>query len=213
MKLLFDQNLSPKLVNRLADLFPASSHVQWVGLDCASDDQVWERARLSGFAIVRKDEDFNNLSVVRGSPPKVIWLQLGNCTTAQVAAAFRARFAEIEAGSCSRGRGPAGGYDRYAPWASHPVAAQCGQTEKLLTNAARPCGIGPWSRCPARQTGRGDPIVGRKREGKNHDALPRDAARFPCPLRRDFGGHGLRASGCGGGCVRRGRAAGLEGDA
>ena len=97
MKLLFDQNLSPKLVNRLADLFPGSSHVQSLGLDCAGDDQVWEHARLNGFAIVTKDEDYNNLSVIRGSPPKVIWLQLGNCTTGQVEAAFRARFADLEA--------------------------------------------------------------------------------------------------------------------
>jgi predicted nuclease of predicted toxin-antitoxin system len=97
MRLLFDQNLSPKLVNRLADLFPGSSHVQSVGLDCADDGQVWEHARLNGFAIVSKDEDYNNLSVLRGSPPKVIWQQLGNCTTSQVEAVFRARFAEIEA--------------------------------------------------------------------------------------------------------------------
>jgi predicted nuclease of predicted toxin-antitoxin system len=97
MKLLFDQNLSPKLVTRLADLFPGSSHVQSVGLDRAEDNQVWEHARLNGFAIVTKDEDYNNLSVLRGSPPKVLWLQLGNCTTAQVEAMFRSRFADIEA--------------------------------------------------------------------------------------------------------------------
>ena len=97
MKVLFDQNLSPKLVNCPADLLPDSSHVQSVGLGSASDDQVWEHARMNGFAIVTKDEDYNNLSVMRGSPPKVIWLQLGNCTTAQVEALFRARFADIEA--------------------------------------------------------------------------------------------------------------------
>ena len=97
MKLPFDQNLSPKLVLRLADLFPGSSHVQAEGLDCADDNQVWEHARLNGFAIVTKDADHNSLSVVRGSPPKVVWLQLGNCTTAQVEAVFRARFADIEA--------------------------------------------------------------------------------------------------------------------
>jgi predicted nuclease of predicted toxin-antitoxin system len=97
MKLLFDQNLSPKLVRRLSDLFPDSSHVQPEGLDCASDDQVWEHARLHGFAIVSKDADYNNLSVVRGSPPKVLWLLLGNCTTAHVEVIFRARFADIEA--------------------------------------------------------------------------------------------------------------------
>ena len=97
MKLLFDQNLSPKLVKRLADLFPDSSHVQTVGLDCASDDQVWEHAKLNGFAIVTKDEDYNSLGVMQGIPPKVIWLQSGNCTTAEVEAVFRARFAAIEA--------------------------------------------------------------------------------------------------------------------
>jgi predicted nuclease of predicted toxin-antitoxin system len=96
MKVLFDQNLSPRLVNRLADLLPGSSHVQSLGLGSASDEDVWEYARLNGFAVVTKDEDYNNLSVVRGSPPKVIWLQLGNCTTAQVQAIFRARFADIE---------------------------------------------------------------------------------------------------------------------
>jgi predicted nuclease of predicted toxin-antitoxin system len=97
MKLLFDQNLSPKLGNRLADLFPGSSHVQSVGLDCADDDQVWEHAKLNGYVVVTKDEDYNNLSVLRGSPPKVLWLQLGNGTTAQVEVVFRARFTDIEA--------------------------------------------------------------------------------------------------------------------
>lgn len=62
-----------------------------------SDDQIWDYARLNGFAVVTKDEDYNNLSLVRGSPPKVVWLQLGNCSTAQVETAFRARFAQIEA--------------------------------------------------------------------------------------------------------------------
>jgi predicted nuclease of predicted toxin-antitoxin system len=97
MKLLFDQNLSPKLVSRLSDLFPGSDHVQSAALDCAHDDLIWEHARLNGFAIVTKDEDYNNLSVLRGSPPKVIWLQIGNCTTAQVEAGFRSRFADIAA--------------------------------------------------------------------------------------------------------------------
>ena len=97
MKLLFDQNVSPQLVSRLADLFPGSSHVQQAGLDCASDDHVWEYARLNGFVIVTKDEDYSNLSVLRGSPPNIIWLQIGNCTTAQVEALFRDRFGEIEA--------------------------------------------------------------------------------------------------------------------
>jgi len=82
--------------HQLADLFPGSAHVQALGLQFADDNQIWEHCRLNGYAIVSKDEDYNNLSVVRGTPPKVIWLQLGNCTTAQALAALRARFAEIE---------------------------------------------------------------------------------------------------------------------
>ena len=90
MKLLFDQNLSPKLPTRLADLYPGSSHVQTEGLDTAKDDAIWDHARLNEFAIVTKDADYNNLSVLRGTPPKVIWLLVGNCKTAQVEAVFRA---------------------------------------------------------------------------------------------------------------------------
>ena len=97
MKLLFDQNLSPRLVGLLADLYPASSHLSLLGLDRALDDVVWEHARDHDFVIVSKDADFNNLSVVRGFPPKVIWLLLGNCTTAQVEAALRGNHATIEA--------------------------------------------------------------------------------------------------------------------
>lgn len=97
MKLLSDQNLSPKLVDRLADLFPGSTHVQSAGLDRADDDQVWEYARQNVLAIVTKDDDFNNLSVLRGSPPKIVWLQLGNCTTDDVEAVLRSRVADVEA--------------------------------------------------------------------------------------------------------------------
>lgn len=96
MKLLFDQNLSPRLASRLVDLFPGSTHVQSLGLDSAFDEEIWQYARSNGFAIVTKDEDYNNLCVVRGNAPKVIWIQLGNCTTAQVESAFRARFADIQ---------------------------------------------------------------------------------------------------------------------
>ena len=95
MKLLFDQNLSPKLVRRLADLFPGSSHVHSEGLGTADDDAIWKQARDNGFVIVTKDADYNILSLVRGQPPKVIWLLLGNRTTSQVEELLRASAAEI----------------------------------------------------------------------------------------------------------------------
>ena len=89
MKLLFDHNLSYKLVARLADLFPDAAHVRNVNLHEADDRTVWEYARANGFAIVSKDEDFHQLSFLYGAPPQVVWVRLGNCTTADIAHALR----------------------------------------------------------------------------------------------------------------------------
>jgi len=89
VKLLLDQNLSPKLVRRLADLYPDSSHVFLIGLDTASDRVIWEYARANQFIVVTKDADFCDLSVVWGFPPKVIWIRRGNCTTAEVESILR----------------------------------------------------------------------------------------------------------------------------
>jgi predicted nuclease of predicted toxin-antitoxin system len=97
MKLLFDQNLACRLVSHLADICPDACHVSLAGLDRASDDEVWDYARANGFIIVTKDSDFDERSVLRGVPPKVIWLRLGNCTTAQVETALRGHLIEIQA--------------------------------------------------------------------------------------------------------------------
>jgi predicted nuclease of predicted toxin-antitoxin system len=89
MNLLFDHHLSPRLVKSLADLYPDSSHVYLIGLDKADDPAIWEYARANDFVIVSKDSDFNDLSVLRGFPPKVVWLKLGNCTTREAEDAIR----------------------------------------------------------------------------------------------------------------------------
>ena len=81
MKLLFDQNLSFKLCDRLADLFPDSNQVRHAGLDMADDRAVWEFARNNGFTIVSQDSDFADMAALYGPPPKVIWLRCGNQTT------------------------------------------------------------------------------------------------------------------------------------
>lgn len=89
MKLLFDQNLSHRLVGRLDDLYPQSTHVRDVELQRATDQEVWEFAEEEGYTIVTKDSDFNEMLVVWGSPPDVIWLRLGNCTTDAIERAIR----------------------------------------------------------------------------------------------------------------------------
>ena len=55
MKLLFDQNLSPDLVKRLAELYPDSSHVYQLGLERSSDREICHYALANGFSIVTKD--------------------------------------------------------------------------------------------------------------------------------------------------------------
>ncbi len=69
MKLLFDHNLSPILVNRLQDLYPDSNHLYRLGLDQAPDTEVWQYARQEGFLIVTKDADFSELCLLQGFPP------------------------------------------------------------------------------------------------------------------------------------------------
>ena len=97
MKLLFDQNLSHKLVRRLADLFPESVHVREVGLKEAGDPLVWEYAKNNGLVVVSKDSDFHQRSFLYGYPPKVVWVRLGNCSTADVERVLRANFETIKA--------------------------------------------------------------------------------------------------------------------
>ncbi len=75
MKLLLDENLSPRLVQRLASLFPGLIHVRDIGLMQASDEMIWDWAKANSHTIVTTDADFAALSRVRRWPPKVIHLE------------------------------------------------------------------------------------------------------------------------------------------
>ncbi len=89
MRLLWDHNLSPRLVRRLEDVFPGGLHVRQAGLAAATDDEVWAFAATHGYAIISKDADFLQRSILRGAPPKAIWIRGGNCTTAEIEALLR----------------------------------------------------------------------------------------------------------------------------
>lgn len=95
MKLLYDHNLSPHLVRRLADLFAESSHLTLHGMDRDNDKEVWKFARDNGYTLVTKDSDFHDLSLLSGFPPKVVWLRIGNCTTATIENLLRQYHADI----------------------------------------------------------------------------------------------------------------------
>ena len=100
MKLLFDANLSPKLVGRLGALFPDSIHVFDTGLArFTSDEAIWEYARSNGFVIVTADADFLGLAEKRGAPPKVVRLDNCNYSTPRVEVLLRrnaVRISELE---------------------------------------------------------------------------------------------------------------------
>ena len=95
MKLLLDENLSPRLVESLADLYPGSEHVDNVGLGATGDGAVWNYAKDHGFAIVTKDSDFADRSVMQGAPPKVVWIRLGNCSTNDVERLLRSQYEAV----------------------------------------------------------------------------------------------------------------------
>jgi predicted nuclease of predicted toxin-antitoxin system len=96
MKLLFDQNLSPSLVTKLADLYPNSNHVFWLGLDKADDRKVREYAEQNDFIIVTKDVDYSDLYMLFGFPPRIIWIRRGNCSTSTVQQILRNHFEDIK---------------------------------------------------------------------------------------------------------------------
>jgi predicted nuclease of predicted toxin-antitoxin system len=97
VKLLFDENLSPRLVAYLADIFPDSMHVHSVGLGSLSDREVWDFAREHSYTLVSKDSDFHELSLLLGYPPKVVWIKRGNCNNKQIELILRNKATHIEA--------------------------------------------------------------------------------------------------------------------
>lgn len=83
-RLLLDENLSPRIARALATQFPGSVHVRDVELKGQSDHIIWNFAAKNGFTIATKDDDFRSLSLLQGPPPKVIWLVIGNTSTAEI---------------------------------------------------------------------------------------------------------------------------------
>ena len=81
MSLLFDQNISFRIVQKVQILFPNSKQVKELGLEGMSDDTIWKFAKQNNFTIVTFDSDFFEISNLKGHPPKIIWLRTGNTTT------------------------------------------------------------------------------------------------------------------------------------
>lgn len=96
MKLLFDHHLSHRLVDKLADVYPDSSQTRLLHFSRSNDSDLWWYARTHGYVLVTKDEDLPEFAVIRGAPPKVIWLRIGNCKTSLVERVLRSNRIRVQ---------------------------------------------------------------------------------------------------------------------
>ncbi|MDR1222603.1 MAG: DUF5615 family PIN-like protein [Tannerella sp.] len=85
MKLLFDQNISFRILRLLPEDFAGCQQVRSVGLNDCNDVEIWRYAKQNGFTVVTFDADFFDISILKGFPPKIIWLRTGNLTTSDIA--------------------------------------------------------------------------------------------------------------------------------
>lgn len=96
MKLLFDENISYRIVKKILDLYPHSEQTTLLKLTGRKDREIWAYAKKYDFLIVTHDEDFRELSTLLGFPPKVIWLRTGNLSTQVLVDLLRTKHLIIE---------------------------------------------------------------------------------------------------------------------
>lgn len=84
MNLLFDQNISPKILKILPKQFSDCQQVRFVGLEDATDFEIFQFAKEHDFAVVTFDSDFVDLNAMHGTPPKIVYLNTGNLTTKNI---------------------------------------------------------------------------------------------------------------------------------
>lgn len=85
MRLLFDQNISFRIIKKLKSHFPNCEHVSNCGLMDCDDTDILKYAQINDYAIVTFDSDFFEISLIKGFPPKIIWIRSRNMTTTQIA--------------------------------------------------------------------------------------------------------------------------------
>ncbi|MGC9343443.1 MAG: DUF5615 family PIN-like protein [Bacteroidales bacterium] len=73
--------MSYRIPQLIEDIFPESKQVRNLKLENTTDRRIWNFAKKNNYCIVTFDSDFYDLSLVQGSPPKIIWLRMGNTST------------------------------------------------------------------------------------------------------------------------------------
>jgi predicted nuclease of predicted toxin-antitoxin system len=96
MKLLFDQNISFRIIGKLQDIMPTASQVRLLGLENRTDFEIWDFAKANDYSIITFDTDFYDISLIKDTPPKIIWLRFGNTSTTQLASYIRSNLELIK---------------------------------------------------------------------------------------------------------------------
>jgi len=96
VKLLFDQNISFRVIAKIAENYPEAKQIRALGLENFSDLEIWNFAKKNGYTIVTFDADFYEITNLKGHPPKIIWLRIGNTTTQNIASIFNDKFEMIK---------------------------------------------------------------------------------------------------------------------
>lgn len=97
MKLLFDQNISHRLVRKVISYFPNSEQVRRLGYENKTDWSLWNFAKQTGFTIVTYDSDFDQLSRMFGHPPKLLWIKMKDQTTRNIERLIISNISQIQA--------------------------------------------------------------------------------------------------------------------
>ena len=96
MKLLLDQNISFRLINKIKSKYPEARQVKELGLENSTDLEIWSFAKGNNYTIVTFDSDFYDLQLIYGHPPKIIWLRIGNTSTENLVNIFNSKHKLIE---------------------------------------------------------------------------------------------------------------------
>jgi predicted nuclease of predicted toxin-antitoxin system len=95
MRLLFDQNISFRILRLLPGSFADCQHVRTVGLIDCDDEIIWQYARQNNFTVVTFDADFFKIFIAKGAPPKIVWLRTGNLSNSEIVELLILNFSKI----------------------------------------------------------------------------------------------------------------------
>ena len=96
MKFLVDNQLPPALTKFLVSKGCDAAHVLELGLDSATDTDIWKFAKENSFVLITKDEDFARRASQPNANAQVVWVRLGNCRKTTLLSVFDSLLPQLE---------------------------------------------------------------------------------------------------------------------